>query len=199
MRFDFLCCSRIVPNQAGCRAIRGFGRRPAVALASSRQLARSAGRPAGAAAHEQARHRHAFELEDVAAAAALRGSSASILLNTSTCGTSAAPISAARAAPRRSARDGSGWRHRPRAAAGRHRRLLQRGLEGVDQAVRQVADEPDGVGQGYRAAPRYRAAFGRAQVELAGRGVEAWRTAGLAVYARALTRALNSVDLPALV
>ena len=36
-------------------------------------------------------------------------------------------------------------------------RLLQRGLEGVDQAVRQVADEADGVGQrdlAGRASPR---------------------------------------------
>jgi hypothetical protein len=45
--------------------------------------------------------------------------------------------------------------------------FLQRGLEGVDEAVRQVADEADGVGQRHRA-PRLRIA----QVQLAGGGVQ---------------------------
>ena len=44
-------------------------------------------------------------------------------------------------------------------------RFLQGGLEGVDQAVRQVADEPHRVGQRHRAA-------GLAKVELARGGVE---------------------------
>ena len=43
--------------------------------------------------------------------------------------------------------------------------LLQRGLEGLDQLVRQVADEADGVGQGHRAAQGF-------EVERAGGGVE---------------------------
>jgi hypothetical protein len=50
--------------------------------------------------------------------------------------------------------------------------FLQRGLERVDQAVREVADEAHRVGQRHRAAGEIAAAFRRAQVELAGGGVQ---------------------------
>ena len=132
---------------------------------------RSAGRPSPVRAlSEDARrpaHRPGRSVVHLAAGC-WPASRASILLKTSSCGTSAgADLAAARPAPRPIC---SGWCGLAASTTCSSRsasdRLLQRGLEGVDQAVRQVADEADRVGQRHLAAPRL------AQVELARGGVQ---------------------------
>jgi hypothetical protein len=170
---------------------RGASRDPGAAFGDGR---RSRSRPcAGARTDEDTRRRTAGRALDPVDGCRGAGRLQQVdLLKTRICGTPVgADLVAAPARPRRAA---------PAARAGRidHvqqqvglRRLLQRGLEGLDQLVRQVADEAHRVGQRH-AAPcvgqpeRTRGGVQRGE-QLVGR------------IGPALTSALNSVDLPALV
>ena len=105
---------------------------------------------AGAAADEDSRHLGAFDFDMCRCAARgwCSGGSASILLKTSTCGTAAGADFMQHALHfldlLRMVRVGGVHHVQQQVGIGR---LLQRGLESVDQAVRQVADEADRVGQ----------------------------------------------------
>ena len=178
------------------RALQGVVRAPTTASASSSR-SRSSPSPVTALTNTRGtrRRRRAARHGRAARAGAACPRARSILLQTSICGMSRRRRSRpARARPRRSARPACGLgavdHVQQQVGVGR---LLQRGLEGLDQLVRQVADEADRVGQ------RHRRAADAVEVELAASSCRASRTAGRRRRRRALTSALNSVDLPALV